>query len=141
MILHKMRSILKHNNLDRDYCLEKSCLSQRHREKEKGCYRHETSGDILICTSIYMIVKKLIALYLDKSEATLVLISTKWIWHIPSIATRSKHITSDLSFANFWKFLNFPGKFAIEVRWTWSWKTSQCKMNARLTGELKFESY
>ena len=61
-----MQSILKHKNLDRDHHMEGACHSQRNREKEKYGYRHDTLGDILICTSIYMIVKNLSALYLDK---------------------------------------------------------------------------
>ena len=61
-----MASILKHKNIDRDYHLEGACLSLRHEEKEKDGYRHDTPGDILICTCIYMIVKNLSSLYLDK---------------------------------------------------------------------------
>ena len=61
-----MQSILKHKNLGRYYHLERACHSERHREKEKCGYRHHTPGDILICTCIYMIVKNLSALYIDK---------------------------------------------------------------------------
>ena len=61
IILHEIWSILKQKNLDRDYHLEGACHSQRHKEKEKGGYRHHTTGNILICTCIYMTVKNLSA--------------------------------------------------------------------------------